>query len=91
MLINTYGVTSDQYGQMLADQGGKCAICDATESADGSSLAVDHDHACCPGRRSCGKCVRGLLCRDCNQGIGNFRDNPHRMRSAADYIEASNP
>jgi hypothetical protein len=31
---------------------------------------VDHDHSCCPGRQTCGKCVRGLICRQCNTAFG---------------------
>lgn len=37
--------------------------------------AVDHDHKCCPGKTSCGKCVRGLLCGNCNTILGRQRDD----------------
>jgi hypothetical protein len=59
-----------------------CALCVATERLD-----IDHDHACCPGDRSCGKCVRGFLCRSHNVGLGMFGDDPAQLRAAADYIE----
>jgi hypothetical protein len=49
-------------------------------------LAVDHDHGCCPGQRSCGKCVRGLVCRDCNAMLGLARDNADSLRRAASYL-----
>ena len=49
-------------------------------------LAVDHDHGCCPGERSCGKCVRGLVCRDCNAMLGLARDNADSLRRAASYL-----
>lgn len=87
MLLNTYGITTEQYDAMLSDQGGGCAICGVDKSPDGSSLAVDHDHTCCSGRKSCGRCVRALLCRSCNQGLGNFQDRTDLMRAAALYIE----
>jgi hypothetical protein len=45
-------------------------------------LHVDHDHACCPGPKSCGKCVRFLLCDKCNVGLGSFSDDPLRMAKA---------
>src|SRR4029077_2130187 len=36
----------------------------------GALLAVDHDHNCCPGAHSCGKCIRGILCGTCNSALG---------------------
>ena len=49
---------------MYESQDRACAGC-RTPRAD-VDLEVDHDHQCCPGTRSCGRCVRGLLCRSCN-------------------------
>lgn len=86
MLVRTYGISVAQYEVMLSRQGGGCAICGVGESSDGSFLAVDHDHACCPDTKSCGGCVRGLLCRSCNQGLGCFRDDIERMRNAIEYL-----
>lgn len=77
-----YGITIDEYDQMLADQDGRCAICREPSSwnrREGDVLPIDHDHAT-------GK-VRGLLCHPCNQALGLMRDNPGRLRAAADYIE----
>ncbi len=59
-----------------------CGLC-----GTGQRLDIDHDHLCCPGQRSCGKCVRGFLCRPCNVGLGMFGDDPARLRAAAEYIE----
>lgn len=94
-LIKSYRMTTAQYDQMLALQGGQCAICgsdDPDRLAKGKqrkSFAIDHDHSCCPGSRSCGQCVRGLLCHPCNQGIGSLNDDPERLRKAIDYLEAA--
>jgi hypothetical protein len=85
-LWGRYRITVAQYDALLASQHGKCAICKAV-NASGRDLAVDHDHACCPGARSCGKCVRSLLCSRCNIGIGQFLDSPELMRAAAAYVE----
>jgi hypothetical protein len=66
--------------------GDACWICGTTDpGANRKHLHVDHDHACCPSGKSCGKCVRGLLCNDCN--LGHFKDDPELLRRMADYIE----
>lgn len=48
--------------------------------------AVDHDHKCCPGKTSCGKCVRGLLCGNCNSVLGRMRDDPTVFDRMAAYL-----
>lgn len=73
-----------QWQEMLADCGGRCAICNRE-----TDLVVDHDHKCCPTQRTCGKCVRGLLCAGCNTGLGAFGDNPEALASALDYLRDS--
>jgi hypothetical protein len=69
-----YGITEEQYDALLKTQGDGCAICGRTQEENGRGyyLSVDHDHTCCPGKRSCGKCVRGLLCLRCNNNMGWF-------------------
>lgn len=84
---DAFNVSPSQYGAMLERQGGTCAVCDGVD-ASGKRLAIDHDHQCCRGWRSCGKCVRGLLCTGCNQGLGFMGDSPSRIRAAIDYLEA---
>jgi hypothetical protein len=59
-----------------------CNICGAA-----TDLHVDHDHSCCPGKYSCGECVCGFLCNSCNNGLGRFKDDPDRLRAAAQYVE----
>lgn len=86
-----FNMTFEQYEDMYAEQGGVCAICRQPETAmrDGRvlDLAVDHDHACCPEKgRSCGKCIRALLCSNCNNAIGKMQDDPGRLMAAAAYL-----
>lgn len=81
-----YGIDLGEFEALLEAQGGQCAICPATARADGVRLSIDHDHACCPGTLSCGKCIRGLLCPDCNRGLGLFRDNIQSLLRAAEYL-----
>jgi len=52
-----------------------------------SALALDHDHACCPGAVSCGKCLRGVLCNRCNVAIGYLKDDHRRASAAHDYLK----
>lgn len=52
-----------------------------------ATLNIDHNHECCPGNRSCGKCIRGPLCSACNMAIGLLRDDPNIIYSALDYIQ----
>lgn len=90
LLASRYHMTLEQYDQMLVAQGGVCAICGRPEEivdrGTRSSLAVDHDHACCPGARSCGRCVRGLICNRCNRMLGLGSDDPLILAAAAEYL-----
>jgi len=53
-----------------------------------TALVVDHDHECCPGDSpSCGLCVRGLLCGQCNMAIGLLGESIPRIRGALEYLE----
>lgn len=78
-----YGLSNEGFINLLEVQRGCCALC-GTELKDGgrtpNSLVVDHCHGT-------GK-VRGLLCRNCNSGIGLLKDSPELHRKAAAYIEA---
>lgn len=85
--LRRHGLTREGFDALLADQGGRCAIC-RTDDPGGHGWHVDHDHACCTGRKNqCGECVRGLLCNRCNIGLGNLRDDPAVLRAAVAYIE----
>ena len=72
-----YGLTREEYDQMVEDQGGKCAICGSFGNSR-KSLAVDHDHRT-------GK-VRGLLCEHCNNGLGCFLDDVRLLIKAIKYL-----
>jgi len=89
-LIHNYGISISRYEEMLAQQNGGCAICGGVNKS-GRPLAVDHDHGCCPAQRTCGACVRGLLCSECNLGIGYFDDDLTRMETAMAYLRTCRP
>ena len=79
-----YKINLDTYNKKLEEQGGVCAICKGTWS---KVLVIDHDHDCCPSEYTCGKCLRALLCGNCNAGLGWFKHDPDILRSAIEYIE----
>jgi Recombination endonuclease VII len=90
--IGEYGLTKEQFDSLLENQDNRCAICQSIFDVENIPV-IDHDHSCCPridrvGRivNRCGKCVRGLLCRSCNAGLGMFKDEPQRLISAYKYL-----
>jgi len=85
-----YGLTVEQFEEMLAEQDYRCAICrEEFDLEKHNGVCVDHDHACCPGETTCGKCLRKILCGDCNLGLGRFKDSETLLRAAADYLAAT--
>lgn len=78
--LRPYGMTPQQYDSMLAEQGGCCAICGSTDNGDSrfDTFYVDHSHE--------SGTVRGILCRGCNAGLGQFKDNPDLLLAAAAYL-----
>jgi hypothetical protein len=87
-------VTPERARRLLTDPA--CEVCGVDMLARGRQangkvsvqLVVDHDHTCCPvDSRSCGKCVRGLICRTCNSAAGLLYDNPAIARSLGDYLD----
>lgn len=82
-----YGITLEIYEQMLKEQNYGCKICGKEETTFRRRLSIDHDHACCPGQGSCGKCVRGLLCHHCNAALGNVYDNVDTLKKLIAYLE----
>lgn len=80
---SVYGVTAEHFDQLLDAQGGCCAICEQTPTAEAGRAStqwnVDHCHGT--------GVVRGLLCRGCNVGIGQLKDDPQLVRRAAEYVE----
>lgn len=77
-----FGISLADYSQMIKDQENRCAICGQPETHKRNgrikALAVDHDH-------KTGK-VRGLLCFDCNTGIGKLKDSVELLQSAIRYL-----
>ena len=75
-----YGLTLDTVEALIAHRHGTCDICGCAPAPDslGRTLRVDHDH-------NTGK-VRGMLCSECNLGLGKFQDDIMRLCGAAQYL-----
>jgi hypothetical protein len=66
-----HGMTVEQYAEMEMAHGGLCAIC---RRPFPGTPQIDHDHECCSGSTGCRKCVRGLLCPQCNTRLAPVED-----------------
>ena len=70
-----YGISQEEYNRMYDEQHGLCAICGV-----GPAEHLDHDHVTTENR--------GLLCGNCNRGLGLFKDNPSFLLAAVVYLSA---
>jgi hypothetical protein len=84
--IKRYGLTIDDYVNLEKSQNGVCKICGEPEKHK-KRLSIDHDHSCCFGPKSCGKCIRGLLCSNCNTVLGQVKDNKEILQKMINYLK----
>jgi len=77
LLRKRYGITLTEYEALFASQDGRCAICGS--DGDGKKLHLDHCHSTSK--------VRGLLCNNCNIGIGLFQEDVTRLQNAIEYLK----
>ena len=78
--MRKYGLSRAQAEKVLAVK--NCQVCGTKLHGHGKNgRVVDHCHLT--------GSVRGVLCSNCNRGLGHFRDNPTALRAAANYIEAN--
>lgn len=80
--MRKYGITATEYNRILEEQHGGCAICGRANSGDSTHVRFHVDHCHSTG------VVRGLLCSNCNTGIGKFEDDPDRLNKASMYLRA---
>ena len=77
-----YGLSKDIYDEMSKNG---CMVCGSFEN-----LSVDHDHSCCEYKRdgkTCGKCIRGILCASCNFAEGRMKSNPDLILKLYKYVK----
>lgn len=91
-LKHRYGITEEQYDQMLIEQEYKCKICrqepdkcqtkpNKCQTQPDKPLYVDHCHQT--------KVIRGLLCHKCNVALGHMNDDPEQLERAANYLRSA--
>jgi hypothetical protein len=74
-----FGISIEEYKELVTKQENKCAICGVVQT--NRKLAVDHCHD--------SEAIRGLLCTNCNIGLGFFKDNEERLLKAVKYLRAA--
>jgi hypothetical protein len=75
-----HGITIGEYDDMVARYDGNCWSCRERPAAH-----IDHDHKCCSKAYSCGKCIRGILCGQCNTALGLLQDRVDLIDKLAKY------
>ena len=84
-----FKLSLEQYGKMLLECDGKCICGEPFGAGRGKCANIDHDHSCCPGIQTCGKCIRGLLCPRCNKVLGLLKEDPKLLPEfMKQYLEA---
>lgn len=78
-LKKLYGITIEQYWELFDHQKGCCACCGQSHELFKRRLHVDHNHK--NGQ------IRGLLCSECNPGLGYFQDSIERLEMAVKYLK----
>jgi hypothetical protein len=74
-------ISEEKYLELLALYEGKCHGCQERKATN-----IDHDHSCCKARFSCGNCVRGVLCNQCNTALGLLSDDAKKLQTLLKYI-----
>jgi hypothetical protein len=92
-LKGRFNLSMDQYAWLQSTQNSLCFLCNQPEtrvhqSGTVNHLSIDHDHRCCSeGGKSCGKCIRHLLCTMCNTILGYVEAKPVLLPRFADYVD----
>lgn len=77
-----YNLTREEWEGILSFQGNRCGVCGEDDSGSVYGFYVDHDHSCCSGRESCGKCLRGIICHGCNLRVDRKNDAQYEAYKA---------
>lgn len=85
--VARFGLNLDELDDLHRSVGDSCESCGVhRDSTPNGVLVLDHDHSCCPTERTCGQCIRGVLCTACNVALGALHDDPLRVVALLGYI-----
>jgi hypothetical protein len=82
--LRRHHLTVEQYDTMMSKYDGLCWACKLRPAC-----VLDHDHSCCDGTFSCGGCIRGLLCNQCNTSLGLMQEDPNLIDQLISYLKDS--
>ncbi len=87
-LKRKFNLTSGEFDLILEGQGWKCANsgCSNVWGEGDRRFHVDHDRGCCPTDKTCGECVRGILCPGCNTALGHVNDDMEKLMGLIEYL-----
>jgi hypothetical protein len=94
-LWSAHGMQPEDWAAMWNAQQGCCYLCGGEMSAErtigtgSATVAIDHDHRCCPPDKSCSVCRRGMAHSRCNQLIGLVQDNPDKLQHMASALRTA--
>lgn len=77
-----YGINELGFEYLIDLVSNLCPLCEHP-----TPKSIDHDHSCCDGNKSCGKCIRGVICRKCNAGLGNAKDSIEILQTMVKYLQ----
>lgn len=86
VMKHRYGLSKEGYDTLMAMQDYACAACGRPFGEGKAKPEIDHDHKCCPGTSTCGKCVRGILCAGCNNMAGGIEYNLEHLDDVLRYL-----
>jgi hypothetical protein len=78
-----HGLSEEKYINLLNMHNAKCHACKERDA-----INIDHNHSCCSGSYSCGNCVRGLLCSQCNTALGLLGDDLQKINNLIGYLSS---
>jgi hypothetical protein len=88
--LRKYKLTVQEFAIMWLRSDGKCENpgCRRALDLDKKTWAIDHDHSCCPGAKTCGVCTRGLMCSQCNVALGYLGDSVSKALGLVSYLHS---